>query len=70
MMQRHGVSAAAVALAWVLRHPSVIAIPKMASLVHLQDNLACLDLVLEPEDYLALDVAFPAPDRKQALEML
>ena len=68
--QRHGVTTAAVALAWVLRNPSVIAIPKTSSLVHLNNNLACLDLKLEPEDLQTLDAAFPPPTHKQALQML
>lgn len=67
---RHAVSTAAVTLAWVLRHPSVIAIPKTASLAHLKANLACLDLRLTHEDLQLLDATFPPPDRKQSLQML
>ena len=68
--RRHGVSSAAVALAWVLRDPSVIAIPKTASLAHLKSNLGCLDLALTPDDMQILDAAFPPPTRKQSLQMM
>jgi diketogulonate reductase-like aldo/keto reductase len=67
---RHGVTPAAAALAWVLREPGVIAIPKTASLEHLKQNLACLDLALAAEDLAELDRAFAPPRRKRALEML
>jgi diketogulonate reductase-like aldo/keto reductase len=68
--RRHGATPAAAALAWVLRQPSVIAIPKTASLEHLRENLAALNLTLSAEDLQALDAAFPAPPGKQPLEML
>jgi diketogulonate reductase-like aldo/keto reductase len=67
--RRHGVSAARAALAWVLRHPEVIAIPKAASEAHLRDNLAAVDLVLTAEDLAEIDARFPTPRRKQSLGM-
>jgi diketogulonate reductase-like aldo/keto reductase len=67
---RHGVTPAAAALAWVLREPGVIAIPKTASLEHLKQNLACLDVALAAQDLAELDQAFAPPRRKRALEML
>jgi diketogulonate reductase-like aldo/keto reductase len=67
---RHGVTAAAAALAWVLREPGVIAIPKTGSREHLKQNLACLDIVLTGEDLAELDESFPPPRRKRPLEML
>jgi len=68
--RRHGVAPAAAALAWVLRQPGVIAIPKTSSLAHLNENLACLDLTLSQDDLKTLDAAFPPPRRKRSLEML
>jgi diketogulonate reductase-like aldo/keto reductase len=68
--ERHAVAAAAVALAWVLREPGMIAIPKTASREHLKQNLACLDITLTQEDLAELDEAFPPPRRKRPLEML
>jgi diketogulonate reductase-like aldo/keto reductase len=66
---RHGVTAAQVALAWVIRHSNVIAIPKAARADHLRDNLAATTLALDPEDLAAIDRVFPPPRRKQPLAM-
>ena len=61
---------ATVALAWVLRQPGVIAIPKAARIEHVEANAAAQDLVLEPAELAALDKAFPPPRRKVPLGML
>ena len=66
----HGVSAWRVALAWVLRQPGVLAIPKAGRVEHVRDNRAALDLVLSDADYAALDAFFRPPRSKRALEML
>jgi diketogulonate reductase-like aldo/keto reductase len=68
--QRQGSTPAQVALAWTLRNPGVIAIPKAASVKHLKENWAARMMVLTPEDLTEVDSAFPPPSRKQALEML
>jgi diketogulonate reductase-like aldo/keto reductase len=68
--ERHGISAAAAALAWVLREPGIIAIPKTASREHLRQNMACLNVTLTEQDLAELDQAFPPPKRKRPLEML
>ena len=65
-----GVSAAQVALAWVLREPHVIAIPKAGTEEHVRDNLAALDVRLTQENLADLDRAFPPPKRKQSLDMI
>jgi diketogulonate reductase-like aldo/keto reductase len=67
---RHGATPAQVALAWVLRHPDVIAIPKASSEAHVRENSASLQIALTAADLSDLDIAFPPPKRKQALEML
>ena len=67
---KHGVTPAQVALAWVLRQPGVIAIPKASRPGHVQENRAALDLKLTREDLAQLDQAFPPPDGPQALEMI
>jgi diketogulonate reductase-like aldo/keto reductase len=67
---RHGVAPAAVAVAWTMRHPHVISIPKAASLGHLKENAAAADLVLDGNDLAELDAAFPPPKRKTPLGML
>jgi diketogulonate reductase-like aldo/keto reductase len=68
--ERHGATAAQVALAWTLRRPGVIAIPKASRLQHVRDNRAAVDLTLTPEDLAELDAAFPPPTRKQTLAMI
>ncbi len=65
-----GLSPATIALAWVLRQPGVIAIPKAATLAHLEANAAAQDLALDAAELAALDQAFPPPKRKTALGML
>ena len=67
---RHHVTPAQVALAWVLRHENVIAIPKAASPSHVDENRAALDLHLSAQDIAHLDRAFPPPRSKVPLETL
>jgi diketogulonate reductase-like aldo/keto reductase len=67
---RHRVSAAQVAIAWGLRQPGVISIPKAGTASHVRENAAALDLVLAAGDLAEIDAAFPPPRRRQALAML
>ncbi|MBX9589596.1 MAG: aldo/keto reductase [Hyphomonadaceae bacterium] len=66
---KHRVDAAAVALAWVLRHPGVITIPKAVKPDHVRANLTALDVALDADDLKALDAAFPPPKRATPLDM-
>lgn len=68
--QRLGVSAARLALAWVLARPGVAAIPKAVREAHLQDNLAAADLTLSAEDFAEIDRLHPPPQRKKPLAMI
>ena len=65
-----GLAPAAIALAWVLRHGNVIAIPKSSGIAHVEANAAAQDLVLTGDELAALDKAFPPPHRKVPLGML
>jgi len=67
---KHGVTPAAIAIAWTLRHPHVIAIPKSSDPARVKENAAAADLVLDADDLAALDAAFPPPKRKSHLAML
>ncbi|MDB4933302.1 MAG: oxidoreductase [Labilithrix sp.] len=67
---RHDASNAQVALAWVLRHPDVIAIPKAGTEAHVRNDFAALKIELSPHDLAALDREFPPPTTKVPLEML
>jgi diketogulonate reductase-like aldo/keto reductase len=66
---RHQATAAQVALAWVLRQPDVMAIPKAGRAAHLRDNLAAASLVLTAEDLDQINRRFPAPKRRTPLAM-
>jgi diketogulonate reductase-like aldo/keto reductase len=66
---RLGASAAQVALAWVMRQPDVIAIPKAGRERHLRENLAAAALTLTDRDLAAVDARFAPPKRKQRLAM-
>jgi pyridoxine 4-dehydrogenase len=52
---KHGVTPAQVALAWLLaRSPVIVPIPGTLSSVHLEENVAALELELSPEDLVQL----------------
>ena len=68
--ERHGASAAQVALAWMLAQAGVMAIPKAVHEAHLRENLAAAALALTPADVADIDVLFPAPRRRRALAMV
>ncbi|MDB5441016.1 MAG: aldo/keto reductase, partial [Caulobacteraceae bacterium] len=68
--KRHAAMAFQVALAWVLRQPDRIAIPKAASPDHVAENAGAADLVPTADDLSAIDAALPPPTRKTRLEML
>ena len=67
---KHGVTPAAIAIAWTMRHPHVVSIPKASNLAHVEENAAAADLVLNADDLQALDRAFPPPKRRGPLGML
>lgn len=68
--ERHNAAPAQAALAWTLRAPGVIAIPKASDPEHVRANAAARDLRLTEADLAELDAAFPPPKRKQSLAML
>mgnify|MGYP000323036160 CR=1 FL=1 len=65
-----GVSPAQLAIAWLMKQPDVIVIPKTTHVARLDENLGALDLQLGAATLNALDAAFPAPTRRTPLEML
>ncbi|HEX4261783.1 MAG TPA: aldo/keto reductase [Acetobacteraceae bacterium] len=68
--KRHDATPAQVAIAWTLRQPGVISIPKAADPAHVRANAAAAALTLDAGDLAAIDAALPPPARKQSLEML
>ncbi|MBB3801463.1 diketogulonate reductase-like aldo/keto reductase [Xanthomonas arboricola] len=67
---RRGVAATAVALAWAIRAGKVIAIPESGTPEHVRANAAACALQLDDDDLAELDRSFPAPTRKQPLDLL
>ena len=67
---RLGRTPSQIALAWVLRQPGVMAIPKAGRAEHVRENRAALDISLTPEDLGELETAFRPPTRKTPLEMI
>jgi aryl-alcohol dehydrogenase-like predicted oxidoreductase len=55
--REHCVTPAQVALAWVIRHPAVTAIPGAASVEQLEENVAAADIELADGEYEALQAA-------------
>ena len=55
----HQCSAAAVALAWVIRDGNVIAIPEAGSAAHVREDAQALSVTLTPQDMQTLAAAFP-----------
>lgn len=68
--RRHNVTPAQIALAFVLRHKGVIAIPKTSRPDRVAENLGALEIELTSEDLADIDRAFPPPRRKIPLEMI
>ena len=68
--KRHDATAAQIALAWVLRQPDVITVPKASNEKHVRDNARSVDLNLTKEDLADLDQEFPPPKSKKRLPML
>jgi aryl-alcohol dehydrogenase-like predicted oxidoreductase len=53
----HAATPAQIALAWVIRHPAVVAIPGASSLEQLESNVAAADIDLTEDQYQALNAA-------------
>ena len=68
--RRHDATTAQIALAWVLRQPDVIAIPKASDKQHVSDNARSSNIKLTKGDLAELDKEFPPPKSKKPLPML
>ena len=67
---RHQATPAQIAIAWTLRLPNLISIPKASDPAHVAANAAAAALDLTRADLAEIDAAFPPPKRAQRLEML
>ncbi|MGN6116052.1 MAG: aldo/keto reductase, partial [Nitrobacter sp.] len=59
-----------VALSFLTRRPSVLAIPKASSAVHAADNAGAGDLVLGDDEVVLLEQTFPRGPEPRSLPML
>jgi diketogulonate reductase-like aldo/keto reductase len=66
----HGRTTSQIALAWVLRQPGVIAIPKASNEKHVRENARSIEIKLTGEDFADLDREFPPPKSKKPLPTL
>jgi diketogulonate reductase-like aldo/keto reductase len=66
---RHQATSAQIMLAWCLRQPNVIAVPKTSNVQRVAENAKAADIELTAEDLAELDRDFPAPKRAQPLVM-
>jgi diketogulonate reductase-like aldo/keto reductase len=68
--RRHNATPAQIAVAWALRQPGVIAIPKASDLDHVRENAAAASIKLTANDLATIDAAYPPPTKKRPLQML
>lgn len=68
--QERGVTAAQIAIAWLLHQEDVIVIPKSSRIDHVEQNRAALELQLTAAELAQLNAAFPPPTKPVPLEML
>jgi diketogulonate reductase-like aldo/keto reductase len=59
-----------IALAWVVRQPGILAVPKAATLAHVDENRRAAELMLTEDDLRTIDAAFAPPSRRMPLPML
>ena len=67
---RHAATTAQIALAWALRQPNVIVIPKSATIAHVTENAAAAEIRLTAQDLAEIDKAYPPPRAARPLAML
>jgi len=65
-----GISAAQLAIAWLLAQRNVIVIPQSSNVEHVTECRAAADVRLSHETLAAIDATFPPPKRARPLAML
>jgi diketogulonate reductase-like aldo/keto reductase len=66
----HGLTSAQLALAWILRHPHAVAIPKTTHLARVEENWQAGQIQLSTAVLSQLDTLFPAPTRASPLAII
>jgi diketogulonate reductase-like aldo/keto reductase len=67
--KRHDATPAQIAIAWSMRNPSVITIPKASEPRHVRENAAAGGIVLTAEDLALIDAQHPPPAGRQSLDI-
>lgn len=62
--EKHQATPVQIALAWTIRKPGIIAIPKAGTVAHVRENFGALSASLDADNLKILDAAFPPPTRK------
>ncbi|HEY8335802.1 MAG TPA: aldo/keto reductase [Tardiphaga sp.] len=68
--QAHDATPRQIALEFLLRQPSVFAIPKASSVEHVEENAGASDIQLSQAEIARIDAAFPRGQRRRGLPML
>jgi diketogulonate reductase-like aldo/keto reductase len=68
--QANGASPRQVALAFLTRRPSVLAIPKASRVSHVEDNAGALSLRLSDDEIARIEAVFPRGPKPRSLPML
>lgn len=68
--QTRNATPAQIAIAWILRQPGVLTIPKSSSPQRMDENLAALEIQLSEDELEQLNQAFPPPLRATPLAVL
>jgi diketogulonate reductase-like aldo/keto reductase len=68
--QAHDATTRQIALAFLLRQPSVFATPKASSVEHVEENAGASDIQLSQTEIARIDAAFPRGQRRRRLPML
>jgi diketogulonate reductase-like aldo/keto reductase len=68
--RRHLASPRQIALAFLIRHPSVFAIPKAAQISHVEENALAAQIVLSDEDIEQIEQTFPLGRRRKGIPTL
>ena len=66
----HGVTPHQVALQFLVRRPSLFAIPKASDVGHVRDNASAASLKLTREELARIDAAFPLGDEPDSLPVI
>ncbi len=67
---RHGVTPECVAIAWTMRDPLVVSIPKAVKADHLKANITAATLLLTSDDLAELERVYPPPKRDVPLDIV